>query len=245
MRRRVRTVHSPEHVAITLVPAGLGSRFAAALLDLLIISAVCGAVSRVGGLLPAAVSGALVITLCFVVSWGYWIFFEVARQGQTPGKSVLKLRVVDGRGLPIGLAQSLVRNIVRIIDAVPLGGVGMIAAILDPHHRRLGDLAADTMVVAEKQPRVPDLETAGARRHNSLRTARVRKLLDLRVGLEERELLLALCVRAPVLDERARYDLFEAAGEYYRKRLSIEDPLLSGEAVVRGLVSLCYGDREG
>jgi uncharacterized RDD family membrane protein YckC len=235
-------VHSPEHVAIALVPAGLGSRLCAFLIDGVLIAAICALITQVGNVLPQTLREAFILTLCFATTWGYWIVCEVLRQGQTPGKEVMHLRVVDGRGLPLSLQQSLVRNVVRVLDVVPL--VGMAAALLDPHHRRLGDLAADTLVVEERQPRLPDLETAGARRHNSLRTARVRKLLDLRVGLEERELLLALCVRAPALHEKARYDLFEALGEHYRKKLDVDDPHLSGEAVVRGLVALCYGGRE-
>jgi hypothetical protein len=51
-------------------------------------------------------------------------------------------------------------------------------------------------------------------------------------------------VRAPRLAERARYDLFESVGEHYRRRLDIDDPHLSGEAVVRGLVSICYGQKD-
>ena len=244
MKSRLRIVHSPEHVAIALVPAGLGNRFAAFLIDLLIVGAVCALVAQVGRLLPRAFGDAFITTLCFAVFWAYPIWFEAFRAGQTPGKRALGLRVVDGRGLPIGLAQSFVRNIVRALDTVPLGGVGMICAVLDAQHRRLGDLAADTLVVAERQPEVPDLESAGARRHNSLRTARVKRLLDHRVGLEERELLLALCVRAPALEERARYDLFESVGEHYRKKLDLDDPHLSGEAVVRGLVAICYAGSE-
>jgi uncharacterized RDD family membrane protein YckC len=239
------TVHSPEHVAITLVPAGLGTRLAAFLVDALLIASAAAAVAQLGRLLPQALAEALVTTLSFAVAWAYPVWFEVFRAGQTPGKRAFRLRVVDGRGLPISAPQSFVRNVVRALDYVPLGGLGMIAALLDPHHRRLGDLAAGTLVVVERQPDVPDLESAGARRHNSLRTARVRRLLDLRVGLEERELLLALCLRASALEERARYDLFESVGEHYRKVLAIDDPHLSGEAVVRSLASLCYGDRDG
>ena len=238
--RAVRTVHSPEHVAIELRPAGLGARFAAFLLDVLMIAALNLALQAVGQLLPKAVAQAALATFGFVIAWGYFIAFEVLRAGQTPGKMALRLRVVDGRGLPLSLQQSLVRNVVRALDLVPGCGVGMISALLDPHHRRLGDLAADTLVVVEQQPARPDLEVAGARRHNSLRTGRVRRLLDARVGLEERELLLALCLRAPALEERARYDLFEQIGEHYRKRLDIDDPHLGGEAIVRGLVSVCY-----
>jgi uncharacterized RDD family membrane protein YckC len=241
MRRRLRTIHSPEHVAIALVPAGLGSRYAAFLLDLLLIGGACTLIARLAAFVPG-VGTALKVTLCFVLFWSYPVLFEVFSRGQTPGKRLLHLRVVDGRGLPIKVEQSLVRNVVRLLDMVPLGGFGMVCTLVDAHHRRLGDLAADTLVVDEKKQDAPDAEASGGRRHNSLRTPRIRRLVEHRVGLEERELLLALCVRAPDLEERARYDLFEALGKHYRERLDMEDVHLTGEAVVRGLVALCYGE---
>lgn len=243
-RRALRTIHSPEHVAIGLVPAGLGSRYVAFIVDLLLVGGACVAVARAGSAIPA-IGTAVVTTVCFVLFWAYPVLFEVFGGGQTPGKRLLRLRVVDGRGLAIRPEQSLVRNVVRILDMVPLGGLGMGCTLLDPHHRRLGDLAADTLVVDEKQAEALDGEAAGARRHNSLRTPRIRRLVEHRIGLEERELLVALCFRAPRLEERARYDLFETVGKHYRLRLGIEDENLSGESVVRGLVALLYGDRQG
>jgi uncharacterized RDD family membrane protein YckC len=242
MRRRRRTIHSPEHVPIGLFPAGLGSRYLAFLLDLFLIAAACAVVNKVGSYFPG-VGQALVVTVCFLVFWSYPVLFEVLASGRTPGKRLLRLRVVDGRGLPIQVEQSFVRNVVRVLDMLPLGGLGMLSALLDEHHRRLGDLAADTLVVDEKPRRAPDAEAAGGRRHNSLRTPRIRRLVEHRLGLEERELLLALCVRAPELEERARYDLFESVGQHYRAALGLDDAHLSGEAVVRGLVALCYGEQ--
>jgi uncharacterized RDD family membrane protein YckC len=241
LRRRLRTIHSPEHVAIALVPAGLGSRYVAFLLDLSLIVGACALITRLASFIPT-VGTALQFTLCFALFWSYPVLFEVFGRGQTPGKRLLHLRVVDGRGLPIKVEQSLVRNVVRLLDMTPLGGGGMVSTLVDAHHRRLGDLAADTLVVDEKQPEAIDSEASGGRRHNSLRTPRIRRLVEHRLGLEERELLLALCVRAPDLEERARYDLFESVGKHYRERLDIDDVHLGGEAVVRGLVALCYGD---
>jgi uncharacterized RDD family membrane protein YckC len=241
VRARLRTIHSPEHVPIALVPAGLGSRYAAFLLDLLLIGGACALITRLARYVPG-VGTALEVTLCFVLFWSYPVLFEVFGRGQTPGKRLLHLRVVDGRGLPIQVEQSLVRNVVRLLDMVPLGGFGMVCTLVDAHHRRLGDLAADTLVVDERQLDAPDAEASGGRRHNSLRTARIRRLVEHRLGLEERELLLALCIRAPDLEERARYDLFETLGKHYREYLDIEDVHLTGEAVVRGLVALVYGE---
>jgi len=240
MRRRA-LVHSPEHVLIELLPAGLGTRFFAFLLDAALILGTTQLIARVAAFLPPAIGPLLSITASFAVLWGYNVLFEVAWNGQTPGKRVLRLRVVDGRGLPVDVSQSLIRNIVRLLDIVPAGGIGMLCALFDPSHRRLGDLAADTMVVAERQTDIPRLEALSVRRFNSLRTARVRRYVQHRIGVEERELLFSVCLAAPQLESAARYRLFEEIGGHYRAELGIEDPNLSGESLVRGLAALCAG----
>lgn len=236
-------VHSPEHVAIHLIAAGFGRRFAAFLIDLLLIVGLTSLISMVTRLLPDAVSTILTTTLGFLITWGYHVYFEVARSGQSLGKRLLSLRVVDARGLPIDLRQSLVRNVVRALDMMPLGGIGVASCLLDRHRRRLGDLAAGTLVVEERQPPVVDLAALQALRQNSLDIPRIRRQVANRVSLEEREFLLALVMRAPQLDERARFELFENVGDRYRERLGIDQQQLSGENLVRGLVALCYAQR--
>lgn len=234
-----RAVQSPEHVLIELRPAGLGSRAGAFALDSALVSGAVSLIGFVGSLSPQALRGLFVATLGFAVTWGYHVFFEVFWNGQTPGKRIFRIRVVDGRGLPVDLAQSLVRNVVRALDLLPFGGAGLLSALLDKDHRRLGDRAADTLVVAEEQPALPQSAALDARRVNSLRTPRVVRLVEHRVGLEERELIFALCLRAPQLSERARYELFEQVGEHYRAALGIDDPHLHGESIVRGIAAIC------
>jgi len=95
--RRRRLVHSPEHVLIELTPAGLGNRFAAFLLDAALISGATALCSKAGDFLPGAVRGLFVATTSFVILWGYNVLFEVLWNGQSPGKRVLHIRVVDGR----------------------------------------------------------------------------------------------------------------------------------------------------
>jgi uncharacterized RDD family membrane protein YckC len=236
-------VHSPEHVAIHLMAAGFGRRFAAFLIDLLLIGALTGAVSMLTRVLPEAVSVIITTTMGFLITWGYHVYYEVAQSGQSPGKRLLSLRVVDARGLPIDLRQSLVRNVVRALDLLPLGGVGVATCLLDRHRRRMGDLAAGTLVVEERQPPTVDLAAIQALRQNSLDTPRIRRQVANRVSLEEREFLLSLVLRAPQLDERARFELFESVGDRYRQRLGIDQQQLSGENLVRGLVALCYAQR--
>jgi len=232
------TVLSPEHVVIELRGAGLGRRFAAAILDLVVAGALAGSASWLGSMLPGAIGGLAGPTLGFLCFWGYHVLFELRGDGRTLGKRLLRLRVVDIRGLPVGPMQSMVRNIVRILDLIPAGGLGMLSAMIDPAHRRLGDLAAGTVVVADADPPLLALAGGHARRVNSLDQPRIRAAVRHRIGLEEREFLATLCLRAEGLEPQVRYDLFEEVAADLRLRLGIEEEGISGENVVRGVVAL-------
>src|SRR5205807_4488220 len=118
---RQRRVLTPEHVPIVLVPAGVGSRFLALILDFILLTGLITVLAAVLQLvLPRGVGVAAVTTLGFALTWGYHVYFETRRQGRTPGKRAAGLRVVDGRGLPITVEQSLLRNIVRALDFLPV-----------------------------------------------------------------------------------------------------------------------------
>jgi uncharacterized RDD family membrane protein YckC len=243
---RPRVILTPEHVEIRLEPAGLGSRFIALIVDLVLVTAIGGTVSQLTrGVLPGAVGIVAQALALLVITWGYHVYFEVRHQGQSPGKRIAGIRVVDGRGLPLSLEQSFVRNVVRILDALPVGyALGAVVCQLDRHRRRLGDIAADTLVVRERHGQVYERRTTGARAFNSLRTPRVLRLVRHRVGLEEREFLAALCLRADGMEEKARFDLMEEVGRHYKGRLGIEDPHLSGENLVRGLAGVLFAEQE-
>ncbi|MBI3855057.1 MAG: RDD family protein [Planctomycetes bacterium] len=237
--RSAPVVLTPEHVPIRLFPAGLGARFLALMVDTAILWALTAAVAMVAVLSPG-----LFLVVNFLLQWGYHMYFEVRHQGRSPGKRACGLRVVDSRGLPITFQQSFVRNVVRVLDFAPaFYGLGGLACLMDRHRRRLGDLIADTLVIEEHRAADPSRAIADARRFNSLQTPRVLRRLRRQVGLEERELLLSIVLRADALDPQARFDLFEAAGGYYRRTLEIDDPHLSGENLVRGLLAILYTDR--
>lgn len=243
--RRERVILTPEHVQIRLVPAGPGSRFLALILDALLALSLSAAAARLAmSLLPPALALAVYGTASFAITWGYHVYFEAYQQGLSPGKRMLGLRVVDGRGLPISLDQSFVRNVVRVLDAAPVFyGVGAFACQLDLHGRRLGDVAADTLVIQESRPFELAAQVARSREYNSLRVPRVLRLMRRRIGLEEREFLLSLVLRAEELEARARFDLMEEVGRHYRTRLEIDDASLSGENLVRGLAGVLFWDR--
>ena len=152
------TVVTPEGVRIDTPLAGAGSRFGAALLDGLIqgalllvpLLALPPALAGAGGALETAVLSVAV----FVVVIGYPVAFETLRGGRSPGKSAFGLRVVRRGGARIGLWPSTVRNILRIVDFLPsLYLVGLVCVFFTPRNQRLGDLAADALVVREPPAR--------------------------------------------------------------------------------------------
>jgi hypothetical protein len=234
-----RTILTPEHVEVRLAPAGLGRRFVALLVDAGSSVALAAALTLpFQALLPAGVAQALFLTASFVTGWGWHVFFEAYRQGRTPGKQLLGLRV-DGRAS--APRAGLVRNVVRALDFAPSSrprcpGVPVRPA---PPRRHRG-----------RHPR--HREGAGATglgeggrssEWNSLRTPRVLRLVRRRVGVEEAELLLALSLRAPELADRARYDLMEDVARHYREKLELGDLPLSDPALVRGLAAVVFWDR--
>lgn len=236
------TITTPEHVEIRLETAGAGSRFLAILIDFAITSGISGFIRQVTTLmLPNAIAGAVVITASFVITWGWHLWFEIRNQGQTPGKRALSLRVVDARGLPLSVHQALVRNIVRVIDFLPLFyGVAAISSTVDPLRRRLGDIVAGTLVIREAKAPAYRGELAAERRFNTLRTPRVMRLIRHRISLEERELLLTICLRAEKMTPVARYDLMEEVAAAYRARLDVDEEGVSGENFVRDLTSVLF-----
>ena len=239
-------ITTPEHVPIRLEPAGAGSRFVATLIDWALVTAISSAIGMLFFLLlPQGVAAALMITLNFVLTWGWHLFFETKKQGRTPGKRILRLRVIDARGLPVSLYQSLVRNIVRVLDFAPaFYGVGAISTLVTSTRRRLGDVVADTLVIRDAQPLAYKGQLASERRHNSLRTPRVLRLIRNRISLEEREFLLTLCLRADRMSAAARYDLMQEVADEYRRTLDVEEGSLSGENFVRDLTAVLFNPRE-
>ena len=147
-------VTTPERVSFDYQVAGMGTRALAQILDLLVLSFVLIAV-----LFVAATFGALgqdtIATLIavmggFVVVIGYFWLCEALWSGQTVGKKVFRLRAVGDRGEPLTFMQAGVRNIVRIVDFLPYGyGVGLVALFANGRGKRLGDLAAGTVVVKD------------------------------------------------------------------------------------------------
>lgn len=150
-------IDTPEGVVFGYQVAGIGSRFIAALMDTSIILAVlclfcCGLWAATHLYYVDSWVMALATLFIFVLLWGYYIFFEIVWNGQTPGKRRAGLRVIRTDGMPITLVDSLIRNLVRVIDFLPFFyTVGLVTMFLNAQARRLGDYAAGTLVVKEQR----------------------------------------------------------------------------------------------
>ncbi len=165
-RAETHTIDTPEQVGLEYSVAGVGSRFVAALLDSLILFAfffaeilamvaIGTAASRTGNGSVSSAAGkwflAVVVFLNFAVAWGYFALFEAYWHGQTPGKRVMKVRVIKDSGRQITLFEALARNLLRVVDYLPgFYLVGLITLLCNKRNQRLGDLAAGTMVVHER-----------------------------------------------------------------------------------------------
>jgi uncharacterized RDD family membrane protein YckC len=158
-------IDTPENVAFGYQVAGIGSRFLAALVDTLLLALLQVVVQLTLLALLVVVRNldlgtiqdqyawfiALFGLVSFAFFWGYYIYFETAWNGQSPGKRWAGLRVIRADGTPITLSEAVIRNLVRLVDFLPFAyGVGVVSMFIDRHSRRLGDLAAGTLVVRDR-----------------------------------------------------------------------------------------------
>jgi uncharacterized RDD family membrane protein YckC len=173
------TIDTPEQVSIRFPVAGLGSRFLAILADtalqifayallifvlVLIASSApktaAGEFSRTGE--KWLIAG--LILFHFVMYWGYFTLFETFWNGQTPGKKLCRIRVIQQSGRQIAFFEAMTRNLIRIVDMMPgFYLIGVIAMLCNRQHQRLGDLAAGTLVIHERASDEPLWSGSGSR----------------------------------------------------------------------------------
>ena len=150
-------IPTPERVAFQYPIAGIGSRFLAQTLDLLVLLVLLTVVGIGGAAFGAVFHTAQLailiwLLLSFLVLFGYFLVCEAVFGGVTVGKRALRLRVVGDHGEPILFSQAAVRNLVRIVDFLPFFyGLGLVTLFVNGRGKRLGDLAAGTLVVRERE----------------------------------------------------------------------------------------------
>ena len=174
MRGQKLIIETPEKIIFSYDLADLGVRIAAYLFDLLVQGAILLVMFLLlgFGFLSSEPFGedhylyyaAIVLILLFLFQWGYFVFFETVMNGRTPGKAVSRIRVIRRTGERLDFESVVIRNLLRAADSVPLpflNILGGLIAVINGQNRRLGDIAADTVVVSDTfaHIREPDFET--------------------------------------------------------------------------------------
>jgi len=246
-------IRTPEGILFSQLLAGPMSRFLAWLIDLACIitaSSILSSVTGVLGIISIDFARALTILLYFAISIGYGIAAEWGWRGQTIGKRLLRLRVVDAHGLKIQFSQIVIRNLLRFIDALPAFYlVGGIAALCTRKCQRLGDFAANTVVVRNPRLAEPNLDQLLAGKYNSLRQyAHLEARLRQRVTPAEAAIAMQAVLRREELDPVSRVELFHDLAEHLRAKVDFPQEATSGisdEQYVRNVLDIVYRTRTG
>lgn len=252
-------VRTPEGVTFEIPIASPFSRCLALAIDIAVIFALTILFSQVIGALKIMLSGIPVIgrvaedfgtgaliVLQFFLAIGYGMVTEWLWSGQTLGKRMMKLRVIDERGLPLGLKQVIIRNLFRLLDMMPstfylLGGV---SCLLTRRCQRIGDIAAGTLVIREMEvapPEIGELLTAGKNSFATLPHLEAR--LRQRTTPDEARIVLDAVTRRNELSPEARLNLFAKLADYFRELAEFPDEVtigLSDEQYIRNVVDTLF-----
>jgi uncharacterized RDD family membrane protein YckC len=246
-------IRTPEGVVFSQLLAGPMTRFLAWLIDLFCIFAVSmlvGVVLTLFQLVSVGFAQALGLLIQFVLMIGYSIVLEWYWRGQTFGKRVMRLRVMDAEGLRLKFSQVVVRNLLRFADMLPVFYLtGGVACLLSRRSQRLGDLVANTIVVRIPKITEPNLDQILAGKFNSLRDyphleARLRQ----RVSAAEAGVALQSLLRRDLLEPQARVELFGEIAAHFRGKVPFPPEAIEGitdEQYVRNLVDSLYRPSRG
>lgn len=248
MTRDSLTIRTPEGIEFSLPLAGPFSRMLAVLIDLAVVAAAGSVIEKL--LAPLLVFGrdfanALQIVAYFVIALVYAAVAEWIWRGQTVGKRLLRLRVVDSGGLRLEPAQVVVRNLMRLVDMLPiLYLAGGIACILSRHRQRLGDLAAGTVVIRTPKLAHPDLDQVLGAKYNSLAEHRhLAARLRQKANPEAAHIALEAVLRRDQLSSAARVQVFGELARYFRGLVAYPPAAveqLSDESYVRDVIEILY-----
>jgi len=245
-------IKTPEGITFAFALAGPVSRFLAWCIDLAAVGAavtLLASVLKIANAISLDVSRALLVISYFVLPIAYGIGAEWFWRGQTLGKRVLGLRVLDAHGLKLRFPQIVIRNLLRAVDALPACYlVGGVACFLSRRAQRLGDFAANTIVVRHAALPAPDLAQLTPVKWNSLREhphleARLRN----GVTPAEARLALGALLRREEFEPGARVALFAALAAHFKKRVvfppdAVEN--ITDEQYVRNVVDVIFRVRK-
>lgn len=241
-------IRTPEGIEFALPLAGPFSRMLALTIDLCVIAMLDSVLQKLLG--PLGFFGedlatAMHVVLYFALTLIYGAVSEWVWRGQTVGKRLVGLRVVDARGLRLEPSQVIVRNLLRFIDALPAFYlVGGAACVLNRYRQRLGDLAAGTVVIRTPTHIAPDLDELLGGKYNSLAESRhLAARLRQKVTPEVAHVALEALLRRDRLDPSARLTVFAELAGYFKSLVPYPADLLeqlADEQYVRNVVEILY-----
>ncbi len=228
------SISTPENVDLHLELAGIGNRVLAVLIDTTIIGVVIGCIAIVGCIIAILLDQAgldgdvrnlallvvvmISVFIAFFINFGYHIFFEGVWMGQTPGKKVAQIRVIEANGQPVGWSAVFIRNIVRVLDTGLLL-IGLLVMLINKNERRIGDLAAGTLVIRERKPDVRS-------EIKLLTNAEADTLLDIgRITPQEYDLLARFLRRRETLSPSQRPLVAVKVADYFHEKLNEPDQM--------------------
>ena len=241
-------IKTPEGVLFSFPLASPIVRFLAWTVDAAVmgaLSTMTGACLGLLGWISYDIVRAITILAYFAISIGYGIITEWYWRGQTVGKRLLRLRVVDEQGLRLNFSQIVIRNLLRAVDLLPgfylFGGV---TCLVSSRAQRLGDIAASTVVIHVPAIAEPDLDQLAGGKFNSLRQyphleARLRQRIS---PLEARVLLNAL-LRRDDFEAAARVNLFAELAGHCRSLVHFPaeaTETIADEQYVRNVVDILF-----
>ncbi len=242
-------IRLPEGVDFALPLAGPLSRFLALAVDFGVYISICAVVGQVISIfrvLSADVALAVIVLAYFLVPIAYGIACEWLLRGQTLGKRMLRLRVMDATGLRLSFSQVLMRNLLRAVDSLPaLYLIGGMVCLLSRRGQRLGDLAAGTVVVRLPEEKTTDLAALGLQfkfnslRENAVLAARLRQ----RVPPAVAAIALRALLRREQLDPEPRLEIFRELAAQLKALVPYPEDVtadLSDEAYVRNVVEIVF-----
>jgi uncharacterized RDD family membrane protein YckC len=242
------TIRTPEGVEFSLLLAGPVTRFLALIIDISLVSVTMSVVSTFlsfFAIFSFDLSTAFSLVAYFIISLGYGIVTEWYLRGQTLGKRLLRLRVMDVQGMRLSFSQIVIRNLLRFIDSIPifylLGGA---TCLLSRRMQRLGDFAANTIVVRNPETKAPDLTEILSDKYNSFRdypllAARLRQ----HICFEQAHIALQALLRRNDLIPEARIELFRDIAAHFRKIVEFPEEAtygLSDEQYIRNIVDIVF-----
>lgn len=251
-RRGHLVIRTPEGVEFSLLLAGPMARFLAWVIDegvIIALEILIAAVVSLAPFFPRDWLGLFFAMSFFVLQVGYGMAFEWFWQGQTLGKRVMNIRVMDVQGFRLQPGQVIMRNLLRAIDQLPfLYLVGGLALFLSRYSQRLGDLAAATVVIQQERVKAPDVEQLFQGKFNSLMqyphlAARLRQ----KVAPAAAIIALQSLMRRDQMEPIARVSLFEDLAAHFRTLVEFPAEAtdsLGDEQYVRDVAEILFRRRE-